>query len=263
MMKIFKIFIAIFLIFNVSFCDERLMLDTNDSILSSNALENNHSSELSIMSLYENAHIVVKVVIYILVFFSIITWCVFIVKFIAFSCAFRRIKKDERFFKKLQSLDDEIILYKKSYLLLMINEVKDEILKSKVVDKDLKNRIKFRLEIQINKFTSIIKYGISLLASIGAVSPFIGLFGTVWGIMNSFTSIAASDNVSLSVVAPGIAEALFATALGLIAAIPAVLFYNYFTKLSSRFSEKILHLVSDLYIISDREISKKDSHVDI
>ena len=95
------------------------------------------------------------------------------------------------------------------------------------------------LEVGIEKQMSKIEKGFTFLATVGSTAPFIGLFGTVWGIMNSFQSIAISRNTSLAIVAPGIAEALFATALGLLAAIPAVIAYNRFNNESKKYSEKL------------------------
>ena len=95
------------------------------------------------------------------------------------------------------------------------------------------------LEAGIDKQISKIEKGFTFLATVGSTAPFIGLFGTVWGIMNSFQSIAISRNTSLAIVAPGIAEALFATALGLLAAIPAVVAYNKFNNDAKKYSEKL------------------------
>ena len=105
-----------------------------------------------------------------------------------------------------------------------------------------------------------LKGGLQSLATIGAVSPFVGLFGTVWGIMNSFQGIAVTNNTSLSVVAPGIAEALFATALGLVAAIPAVIFYNRITGKISQFGKTLKNLVEIYGIELSRQLSKGEPH---
>ena len=104
---------------------------------------------------------------------------------------------------------------------------------------DLNNRMTTMLETGIEKQMSRISKGFTFLATVGSTAPFIGLFGTVWGIMNSFQSIAISRNTSLAIVAPGIAEALFATALGLLAAIPAVVAYNKFNNDSAKYSQKL------------------------
>ena len=108
--------------------------------------------------------------------------------------------------------------------------------KSKI---DLNSRMMTMLETGIEKQMSKISKGFTFLATVGSTAPFIGLFGTVWGIMNSFQSIAISRNTSLAIVAPGIAEALFATALGLLAAIPAVIAYNKFNYDSIKYSQKL------------------------
>ena len=104
---------------------------------------------------------------------------------------------------------------------------------------DLNARMTSMLETGIEKQMSKITKGFTFLATVGSTAPFIGLFGTVWGIMNSFQSIAISRNTSLAIVAPGIAEALFATALGLLAAIPAVIAYNKFNNDSLKYSQKL------------------------
>ena len=104
---------------------------------------------------------------------------------------------------------------------------------------NLNERMTGMLEINIEKQMSKIDKGFTFLATVGSTAPFIGLFGTVWGIMNSFQSIAISRNTSLAIVAPGIAEALFATALGLLAAIPAVVAYNKFNNDSKKYSQKL------------------------
>ena len=103
----------------------------------------------------------------------------------------------------------------------------------------IRDRLSSVLEVNIEKqMVAVEKYN-SFLATVGSTAPFIGLFGTVWGIMNSFQSIAISRNTSLAIVAPGIAEALFATALGLLAAIPAVIAYNKFNSDSRKYSQKL------------------------
>ena len=105
--------------------------------------------------------------------------------------------------------------------------------------KSFSENVKKEMEIVINKELTGLENGLNFLASVGSTAPFIGLFGTVWGIMNSFQSIAISRNTSLAIVAPGIAEALFATALGLLAAIPAVVAYNKFNSDSKKYSQKL------------------------
>lgn len=219
---------------------------------------------LSFIDLYHHADNVVKSVIYILLLFSIITWCVFIYKIWQYYLSFKTLndeilKLDNnnfQFFKHIKSHS-----YTKRLIHVIENErkiSKDYISPNHKSLDSLKNRLKLTIENTINSFITHNKKGVALLASIGSSAPFIGLFGTVWGIMNSFIGIANSSNVSLSAVAPGISEALFATAFGLIAAIPAVLFYNYLTRLGINFSHKMNDLATRIYILSDREISQME-----
>lgn len=118
------------------------------------------------------------------------------------------------------------------------------------------DRIDRVMSLVVNRELAKAERGMSVLATVGSASVFIGLFGTVWGIMNSFRAIAASQNTNLSVVAPGIAEALFATALGLIAAIPAVIFYNKFSSDLDRYAGRLEGYTDELSAILSRKISK-------
>ena len=116
------------------------------------------------------------------------------------------------------------------------------------------DNVKKEMEIVINKELSTLEKGLNFLASVGSTAPFIGLFGTVWCIMNSFTAIGISQNTSLAVVAPGIAEALFATALGLVAAIPSVLFFNKFNNMLENISNKLDVFSEEIILIISKEI---------
>ena len=148
-----------------------------------------------------------------------------------FENKFWKSKSAESFYNNLpQDMDDP-----------MANVFKDTmqvIIKSKSKS-NLSNRLESMLEVNIEKQLNVIEKNFTFLATVGSTAPFIGLFGTVWGIMNSFQSIAISRNTSLAIVAPGIAEALFATALGLLAAIPAVVAYNKFNNDSKKYSQKL------------------------
>ena len=121
---------------------------------------------------------------------------------------------------------------------LLFKDTMQSLLKAKSKT-NLNERMTSILEVNIEKQISKIDKGFTFLATVGSTAPFIGLFGTVWGIMNSFQSIAISRNTSLAIVAPGIAEALFATALGLLAAIPAVVAYNKFNNDSKKYSQRL------------------------
>ncbi|MGH1398797.1 MAG: protein TolQ [Alphaproteobacteria bacterium] len=123
----------------------------------------------------------------------------------------------------------------------------------------LRQRVERAMNVAIGREISALERGMTFLASVGSTAPFIGLFGTVWGIMNSFSSIAASNNTSLAVVAPGIAEALFATALGLVAAIPAVIGYNVFSSAINRYADRLEAFADEFSAILSRHLDSQDS----
>jgi biopolymer transport protein TolQ len=199
------------------------------------------SADFSLMNLFLRADIIVKSVIIILIACSIYSWAIIIDKFKLFKKIntsseefeekFWRSKSAETFYNSLpHKLDDPMAsLFKESMQSLLKSKSKS----------NLMERMGGMLEVGIEKQMSKIEKGFTFLATVGSTAPFIGLFGTVWGIMNSFQSIAISRNTSLAIVAPGIAEALFATALGLLAAIPAVIAYNRFNNESKKYSEKL------------------------
>ena len=122
----------------------------------------------------------------------------------------------------------------------------------------LKERIQQAMSVAKNRGIEKLEQGLSFLATVGSTAPFVGLFGTVWGIMNSFQSIAMTKNTSLAVVAPGIAEALFATAVGLFAAIPAVIFYNKFSNDLNRFALKLEDFSQEFSAILSRELDANE-----
>ena len=199
------------------------------------------SADFSLVNLFIRADIVVKSVIILLIACSIYSWAVIIEKFRLFKkinisteefeTKFWNSKSAETFYNNLPAnLDDPMALIFKDAMQNLLKR------RSKI---DLNNRMTTMLETGIEKQMSKISKGFTFLATVGSTAPFIGLFGTVWGIMNSFQSIAISRNTSLAIVAPGIAEALFATALGLLAAIPAVVAYNKFNNDSAKYSQKL------------------------
>ncbi len=199
------------------------------------------SADFSILNLFLRADIIVKSVMILLVASSIYSWAIIIEKYRLFKKInqsseefenkFWKSRSAESFYQNLpQEMDDP-----------MANVFKDTmqvIIKSKSKS-NLSNRLESMLEVNIEKQLNVIEKNFTFLATVGSTAPFIGLFGTVWGIMNSFQSIAISRNTSLAIVAPGIAEALFATALGLLAAIPAVVAYNKFNNDSKKYSQKL------------------------
>ena len=129
-------------------------------------------------------------------------------------------------------------------------------LKNNDYKKNFCERIEREMHIVMERELSNLSIHMNFLASVGSTAPFVGLFGTVWGIMNSFTAIGMSQNTSLAVVAPGIAEALFATALGLVAAIPAVLAYNKITDRINTIGNRIEIFINEMMIIISKEVFK-------
>ena len=209
--------------------------------ISSQAVGLASSADFSLMSLFIRADIIVKSVIILLIACSIYSWANIKKKFKLFKKInisteefeekFWRSKSAETFYNSLPTnLDDPMAS--------LFKETMQGVLKSRSKT-NLAEKIGGVLEIGIEKQISKIEKGFNFLATVGSTAPFIGLFGTVWGIMNSFQSIAISRNTSLAIVAPGIAEALFATALGLLAAIPAVVAYNRFNNESRKYSQKL------------------------
>jgi biopolymer transport protein TolQ len=199
------------------------------------------SADFSILNLFLRADIIVKSVMILLVASSIYSWAIIIEKYRLFKKInqsseefenkFWKSKSAESFYNNLpQDMDDPMANVFKDTMQVIIKA------KSK---SNLSNRLESMLEVNIEKQLNVIEKNFTFLATVGSTAPFIGLFGTVWGIMNSFQSIAISRNTSLAIVAPGIAEALFATALGLLAAIPAVVAYNKFNNDSKKYSQKL------------------------
>ncbi len=199
------------------------------------------SADFSLTSLFIRADIIVKSVILILIACSVYSWAVIIEKYRLFrkinqsteefEAKFWNSKSAETFYNNLPSnIQDPMAL--------VFKDAMQSLLKRRSRS-DINSRITTMLETGIEKQISKISKGFTFLATVGSTAPFIGLFGTVWGIMNSFQSIAISRNTSLAIVAPGIAEALFATALGLLAAIPAVIAYNKFNNDTIKYTQKL------------------------
>ena len=199
------------------------------------------STDFSILQLFIRADIIVKSVIIILIVSSIYSWAIIFEKIKLFKKInsssqdfenkFWKSKSAESFYNNLPAnVEDPMTnVFKNSMQVLLKYK------RSSTLDEKMSNMLEINIEQQMEKIEK--KY--TFLATVGSTAPFIGLFGTVWGIMNSFQSIAISRNTSLAIVAPGIAEALFATALGLLAAIPAVVAFNKFTSDSKKYSQKL------------------------
>ena len=199
------------------------------------------SADFSILNLFLRADVIVKSVIIILIAASIYSWAVIIEKFRLFKKINKSSEEFENKFWKSRSAESFYNNLPENIDDPMANVFKDTmqvIIKSKSKS-NLSNRLESMLEVNIEKQMNRLDKNYTFLATVGSTAPFIGLFGTVWGIMNSFQSIAISRNTSLAIVAPGIAEALFATALGLLAAIPAVVAYNKFSSDSKKYLQKL------------------------
>ena len=199
------------------------------------------SADFSLMNLFIRADIVVKSVIILLIACSIYSWAVIIEKFRLFKKINESTEEFETKFwnsKSAETFYNNLPTNIQDPMALVFKDAMQGLLKRKSRT-DLNTRMTTMLETGIEKQMSKISKGFTFLATVGSTAPFIGLFGTVWGIMNSFQSIAISRNTSLAIVAPGIAEALFATALGLLAAIPAVIAYNKFNNDSIKYSQRL------------------------
>jgi|TARA_B110000438_G_scaffold273424_1_gene292821 biopolymer transport protein TolQ len=199
------------------------------------------NTDFTLLKLFIRADVIVKTVILLLIAASVYSWAIIFEKIKLFKKInkssevfeekFWKSKSAETFYNSLpEKVTDPMALVFKGSMQVMLKS------KSKG---NLNERMSRMLEINIEKQMSGIEKSYTFLATVGSTAPFIGLFGTVWGIMNSFQSIAVSRNTSLAIVAPGIAEALFATALGLLAAIPAVVAYNKFNSDSKKYSQRL------------------------
>ena len=201
------------------------------------------SNDFSILSLFFQADIVVKIVIILLIFSSIWSWAIIFDKY----KMFKRINASTQDFetkfwkaKSAQSFNDNLPAKSNDPVTNIFKSAMGEVMKTRSKSSTVQTaRVERVLEITTENQMTNIEKNFTFLATVGATAPFIGLFGTVWGIMNSFQSIAISRNTSLAIVGPGIAEALFATALGLLAAIPAVIAYNKFSNDSKKYSARI------------------------
>jgi len=199
------------------------------------------NTDFSIINLFIRADIIIKTVIIILIVSSIYSWAIIFEKIKMFKRINKSTEEFENKFWKSKSAESFYNSLPNSVNDPMANVFRhsmDIMLKSKR-SSNLNEKMSRMLEINTEQQMEKIEKSYTFLATVGSTAPFIGLFGTVWGIMNSFQSIAISRNTSLAIVAPGIAEALFATALGLLAAIPAVIAYNKFTNDSKKYFQKL------------------------
>lgn len=222
------------------------------------------SADISFLGLFLQAHFVVKLVMIGLITASIWVWAIIIDKTLLFSRNKREMDRFEQVFWSGQSLED---LYRTlagrsnqgmaAIFVAAMREWKRTYEGSARSFAGLNQRLDKVMNVTIAREVERLESRLLVLATVGSAGPFIGLFGTVWGIMTSFQSIAASKNTSLAVVAPGIAEALFATAMGLIAAIPATIFYNKFISQTGRQAQRLEGFADEFSAILSRQIDER------
>ena len=217
-------------------------------------------TDLSVWGMYQHADIVVKMVMIGLILASVVTWAIFFSKSAELIRQKRRLKREQEQLAKARSLDDaseiSASFHDKSLSSMLINEARNELELSEGSEDNegIKERIGFRLERRVAAVGRYMGRGNGYLATIGAISPFVGLFGTVWGIMNSFIGIAQTQTTNLAVVAPGIAEALLATAIGLVAAIPAVVIYNVFARMIGSYKAMLGDVAAQVLLLQSRDL---------
>ena len=219
------------------------------------------SSDLSLFALFWQAHWLVKCVMLGLLVSSVWVWAIVIDKFVLFTRTRKSMDRFEEAFWSGQSLEE---LYKalsarpvqsmSALFVAAMREWKRSFEGQARSFAGLQTRIEKVMDVTIAREVERLERRLLVLATVGSAGPFVGLFGTVWGIMTSFQAIAVSKSTNLAVVAPGIAEALFATALGLLAAIPAVIFYNKFAADSSRLSQRLETFADEFSAIVSRQI---------
>ena len=222
------------------------------------------TSDLSLLGLFWQAHWVVKTVMIGLLMCSVWVWAIAIDKLLLFMRTKRAADRFEQVFWSGQSLEE---LYRSlsskpahSMAALFVAAMREWKRSFETQSKSfagLQMRIEKVMDVTIAREIERLERRLLVLATVGSAGPFVGLFGTVWGIMNSFQSIAASKNTSLAVVAPGIAEALFATAIGLVAAIPATIFYNKFSSEVNKQAQRLEGFADEFAAILSRQIDER------
>ncbi|ROM47879.1 tonB-system energizer ExbB [Pseudomonas poae] len=214
--------------------------------------------DLSPWGMYQNADVVVKAVMIGLAIASIITWTIWIAKGFELLGAKRRLRSEIVHLKKATTLKEasDTATKKGTLANLLVHDALEEMrLSANTREKEgIKERVSFRLERLVAACGRNMSSGTGVLATIGSTAPFVGLFGTVWGIMNSFIGIAKTQTTNLAVVAPGIAEALLATALGLVAAIPAVVIYNVFARSIAGYKAQVSDASAEVLLLVSRDL---------
>ncbi|MEZ8206125.1 tonB-system energizer ExbB [Vibrio splendidus] len=220
--------------------------------------------DFSALGMYHAADWIVKTVMISLLIASVMSWAVFITKHVQLSLATKRTKKLLAALVNSESMMDaeNAIAHHKANETSLITAVQHELYMSSLghaTGDGIKERVQLRLERVQTELGRNMTSLTGILATIGSIGPFVGLFGTVWGIMNAFIGIAKSKSTTLVVVAPGIAEALLATAIGLIAAIPAVIMYNYFTRFIGKYRALVTDVSTASMVLVSRELDRRNS----
>ena len=241
---------------------EQLLLAVDEPASGNELVEGDNAilHDLSPMGMYNNADKVVKSVMIGLVLASILTWTVWIAKGLELLIGRRRLQRELADLKGARNLNQaaEQARAKHSFSATLIEDAREELrLSAGCREKEgIKERVSFRLERLVAASGRKMSQGTGVLATIGSTAPFVGLFGTVWGIMNSFIGIAKSQTTNLAVVAPGIAEALLATALGLVAAIPAVVIYNVFARSIAGYKAQVADASAQVLLLVSRDLDQ-------
>ncbi|MFN7038006.1 MAG: protein TolQ [Alphaproteobacteria bacterium] len=239
----------------------------NETLKTTELVQNAVNTDMSIIGLISHADSIVKMVIIILIIFSLVSWAIIFDKLIKFKMINNVTEKFEKLFWSGQLLEQ---LYERlkgrtdhPFANVFISAMhewskynKNSPIKIEQIA-GIKERIYQSMNLSKGKEIDKLEKNTNFLATAASSAPFIGLFGTVWGIMHSFQSIAATKNTTLAVVAPGIAEALLATAIGLIAAIPAAIFYNVLVSKNNQFANRIEDFSNEIGIILSRELDER------
>ena len=241
------------------------MTTATDRAVDAAQIGTNIVHDFSMWGLFSQADLIVKIVMLMLMFASVWSWAIILDKRMALKRLNKRANRFEDAFWSGEPLDklyqrvkkgkqDPVIKTFAAGMEEWQNGVSGGMPARDSVQASLRQRVERAMSVTINREMNALERGMTFLANVGSTATFVGLFGTVWGIMHSFTAIASTQNTSLAVVAPGIAEALAATALGLVAAIPAVLAYNKFSYDLRRYADRLDAFVSEFSAILSRHL---------
>jgi len=240
---------------------------TNVNVGAEEGVVTSASGGVSIVTLFTRADPLVKTVFIVLVLASLWSWAIIINKGLAIASMKRRAGKFEKLFWSGQSLDELFAQFSSKndhpFAAVFVSGVREwrrafeRGAPPQAAVPGVKDRVEKAMSVTISREADAIEGNLGFLATVASTAPFVGLFGTVWGIMNSFSAIAARHDTTLAVVAPGIAEALFATAMGLLAAIPAAIFYNRYVNEIGRYTNRLDAFADELSAILSRQLDEK------